>query len=197
MKKLLYIIYIIAIKTLILKILKTQMAKGTKLSVFEKGEITALKRVRKSQREISKALGSSKIVISNYLKSPNKYGTRKLIGRPEKLSPQFKRRIVCNVKKKTSSTSKILKYLVDASCSTRTIRRHLNNEKNEHKKIIHCPRLTMKYKEKRLEYARQYQTMNVENCFLRRKEIQFRQSKWFSEVLARKKISSRELLYKA
>ena len=29
------------------------MAKGTKLSEFEKGEITALKRVRKSQTEIS------------------------------------------------------------------------------------------------------------------------------------------------
>ena len=32
------------------------MAKGTKLSEFEKGNITALKRVGKSQREILKAL---------------------------------------------------------------------------------------------------------------------------------------------
>ena len=30
------------------------MTKGTKLSEFEKGEITALKRVGKSMREISK-----------------------------------------------------------------------------------------------------------------------------------------------
>ena len=70
------------------------MAKGTKLSEFEKSKITALKRVGKSQREISKALGCTKTVICNYLKSPNKYGTRKLTGRPEKLSPQFKKRIV-------------------------------------------------------------------------------------------------------
>ena len=55
------------------------MAKGTKLSEFEKGKITALKRVRKSQREILKALGRSKTIISNYLKSPNKYGIRKII----------------------------------------------------------------------------------------------------------------------
>ena len=75
------------------------MAKGTKLSEFEKGEITALKRVGKSQREISKALGRSKTVICNYLKSP-----RKPTGWPEKLSPLFKRRIVREVKKKTSST---------------------------------------------------------------------------------------------
>ena len=53
------------------------MAKGTKLSEFEKGKITALKRAGKSQREISKALGRSKTVIYNYLKSPNKYGIRK------------------------------------------------------------------------------------------------------------------------
>ena len=63
------------------------MVKGTKLSEFEKGEITALERVVKSQREISKGLGYSKTVICNYLKSPNKYGTRKPTGRPEKLSP--------------------------------------------------------------------------------------------------------------
>ena len=89
-----------------------------------------LKRVGKSQREILKALGCSKTIICNYLKSPNKYGTRKPTGRPEKLSPQFNRRIVCKVKKKTWSSSKILKSLVDASCSTKTITRHLNNEKN-------------------------------------------------------------------
>ena len=78
------------------------MAKGAKLSEFEKGKITALKRVRKSQREILKVLGCSKTIICNYLKSPNKYGTRKPTGKPEKLSPQFRRRIVREVKKKTS-----------------------------------------------------------------------------------------------
>ena len=53
------------------------MAKGTKLPEFEKGEITTLKRIRKSLREILKVLGCSKTVICNYLKSPNKYQTRK------------------------------------------------------------------------------------------------------------------------
>ena len=54
-------------------------------------------------------------------------------------------------KKKTSSTSTLLKTLVAAPCSTRTIRRHLNKEKIKHKKRIQRPRLTMKHKEKRLE----------------------------------------------
>ena len=96
------------------------MAKGTKLSEFEKSEITAQKSVRKSQRKISKALRYSKTIIRDYLKSPNKYGIRKPTGRPGKLSSQFKRRIVHKVKKKTLSTSKILKSLVNAPCSTRT-----------------------------------------------------------------------------
>ena len=61
------------------------MDKGTKLSEFEKGEITAPKRVGKSQWKISKTLGRSKTVFCNYLKSSNKYGTRKPTGRPEKI----------------------------------------------------------------------------------------------------------------
>ena len=52
------------------------MTKGGKLSEFEKGEITVLKTVGKSQREISKVLGHSNTVICNYLKSSNKYGTK-------------------------------------------------------------------------------------------------------------------------
>ena len=150
-------------------------------------------------RKILKALGCSKTVICNHLKSSNKYGIRKPTGRPEKLSPQFKRRIVHKVKKKTSSTLKILKSLVDAPCSTRAIRRHLNNEKIKHKKRIHRLRLTMKDKRKRLEYAHQYQTISAKmskSCFLQQKEIQFRWSRWLSEVLARKKFSRRELLNK-
>ena len=44
------------------------MAKGIKLSEFEKGDIKTLKSARKSQREISKALGRSRIIICDYLK---------------------------------------------------------------------------------------------------------------------------------
>ena len=82
------------------------MAKGTKFSEFEKGEITVLKRVKKSQREISKALGCTKTVIWYYLKSLNKYGTRKLTGRLEKWSPQFKIRIVRDIKRKLRQRQK-------------------------------------------------------------------------------------------
>ena len=72
------------------------MTKGTTLSEFEKGEITALIKVGKFQRKISKSLGCSKTAICNYVKSPNKHSTRKQTSRPEK----FKRRIVHKVKSK-------------------------------------------------------------------------------------------------
>ena len=101
---------------------------------------------------------------------------KKTTGRPEKLSPQFKRRIVCEVKRKISSTSKILKSLVDDPCSTRTIRRHLNNEKIKHEKRIHRPRLTMKHKEKWLEYAHQYQMMTAKEWW----KVVFLDAKKFS-----------------
>ena len=52
------------------------MAKGTNYWNLKKAEITVLKGVRKSQRNL-KALVFSKTVICNCLKSPNKYGTRK------------------------------------------------------------------------------------------------------------------------
>ena len=135
------------------------MSKGTKSSEFE---ITALKRVGKPQREISKALGRSKTVICNCLKSPKKYGTRKPTDRLEKLSPQFKKGIVCEVKK-NSSTSKMLKSLVDALCSTTTIRRHLNNKKIKQKKRIHHQRLTIRHKKKRLKYPHPYQPWVLKN----------------------------------
>ena len=67
-----------AIKTVILKILKTQMAKGTKLSEFQKGGITSLK-VGKSQKEISKALGRSKFAITRKVQISMKQEKR-LIG---------------------------------------------------------------------------------------------------------------------
>ena len=60
----------------------------------------------------------------------------------ENLSPQLKRRIVREVKKKTLSTSKKLKSLVDAPGSTRTIRRHLNDKNIKHKERIHRPTST-------------------------------------------------------
>ena len=88
------------------------MAKGIKLSEFEKGEITPLKRVGKSQKEISKALGRSRTVICNYLKSTNKYETSKPTGRREELKKKElkKKENFVNVKNSEISTRCFLQY---------------------------------------------------------------------------------------
>ena len=59
----------------------------------------------------------------------------------------------------------------------------------------------MKNKEKRLEYARQYQNMSASEWwkvdFSDENKIHFKRSRWISEVLAHKKISRRELFNKS
>ena len=83
---------------------------------------------------------------------------------------------------------------MDAPCNTRTIRRHLNNKKIKHKKRIHRTRLTMKHKEKLLEYVNPYQTMNAKEW----QKVVFSDEKKFnlnsSEVLVCKRFSRRESL---
>ena len=171
------------------------MAKGTKLSEFEKGEITALKRVRKPQREILKALGCSKTVICNYLKSPNKYEARKPTDRLEKLSSQFLEKNCSRNKKENFVNMKNIENSIES------IRKHLNNEEIKHKKRISRPRLTMKHREKWLEYARQYQTMSTKEwrkvVFSDEKKFNLDNPDDFQKDLYAKKISRRELLNKA
>ena len=86
------------------------MAKGTKLSEFEKGEITALKRVGKSQRGISKALGCSKTVICNDLKSSNQYGTIKPTGKSENYHHKSREELFVNIKNIEISSGLSLQY---------------------------------------------------------------------------------------
>ena len=79
---------------------------------------------------------------------------------------------------------------------TKTIKRHLNNEeiKNLSSKVNY---------EAQIETIELCSSLYNHEClrmtksdFLGRKEIQFRRSKWLSEVLLRKRCSRRELLIK-
>ena len=110
------------------------MAKETRLSEFEQGEITTLKRVGKYQKEILQALGRSKTITCNCLKSPNKYRTRKLTARQKTIITTIREKNCSRSKKENSSISKILKSLVDALRCTRTMRNHFNNKKSKQKK---------------------------------------------------------------
>ena len=90
---------------------------------------------------------------------------------------------------------------MDSPYSTRAIRRNINNEKIKHKKKIHRPRLTMKHKEKRLEYARQNQTMSGKDwrkvVFSNEKKFNLDGSDGFQKYWDAKKKNIRESFNKA
>ena len=86
---------------------------------------------------------------------------RKIDWQARKIITMIQEKNCLRSKKEKSSTSNILKSLVDAPGSTRTIRTYLNNNKIKHQKRIHRPKLTMKHKNNRLEYVHQCQNMNV------------------------------------
>ena len=74
------------------------MAKGTKLSEFEEGEITALKRVGKSQREILKDAVKLTSAIIWKVKISMKNKKKRLVGKRTKVIKQTAYRQ--NIKKK-------------------------------------------------------------------------------------------------
>ena len=75
------------------------MTKGTKLFEFEKGKITALKRVGKSQMKILKALGCSKPLSEITWKVQIRMKQENRLAGQKNISLQPKRRIDREVKK--------------------------------------------------------------------------------------------------
>ena len=69
------------------------MAKGTKLTEFEKGQIVTLHAQNKSNRWIATQIGRSETVVRGFLKSPQQYGTKKSPGRPKILKKRDIRRL--------------------------------------------------------------------------------------------------------
>ena len=74
------------------------MGRGNSLTVHEKGMIDAFEKDGHSQREIAKKINRTRYAVNNYIKNKNKT-PKKILGRPEKLSPRNKRDIIRNVRK--------------------------------------------------------------------------------------------------
>lgn len=132
------------------------MPKGTKLSEFEKGQITVYNQQGKSNREIGILLGRSHDLVNKFVKNPEGYGTRKSSGRPCKLSERDKRRIYRTASNSTKNSIQIKREL-DLDVSSWTIRRAISKNSNlVRRKMKRAPALTQDHKRRRVEFARQH-----------------------------------------
>ena len=133
--------------------------RKTKLNDFERGRIFELNRMGVSIKKISKIIGRSRNAISSCIK--NKNSVTSSPGRPQKITPSLSRRILKVVKRNTSISSQKIKDETGANCSPLTIRRHLKSKGYVNKKRVCRPLLLQRHKEKRMIYAKKYQTWDV------------------------------------
>lgn len=131
------------------------MAKGSKLSEFEKGKILAFTDAGKSKREIGRLLGRSDRVIRNFMADQAGYGQKRTRGVTRKLSDRDARKICQEASNSTKRCSQIKRDL-NLDISSETIRRTIL--KNPHlvsRKMKRAQALTAYHKGSRLEFARQ------------------------------------------
>lgn len=130
------------------------MPRGKTLTEKEKGAIEAYWKSGESMRAIARKINRSHHVVQNFLANPAEYGTKKHPGRPSKLSPRDKRKIIATASNTTKSLTQI-RNDCNLNVSRETIRRVLKNSPNiVRSKMLTAPLLTPFHKEKRLEFAR-------------------------------------------
>ncbi|CDF32775.1 unnamed protein product [Chondrus crispus] len=87
------------------------MPKGKQLTDMEKRQILVLHNECLSVREIAESINRSKTVVHNFIKNPQEYRSKKRSGRPPKLMPALKRRVIREVSKGEKSANQICKAL--------------------------------------------------------------------------------------
>lgn len=139
------------------------MPRGTQLSEFEKGQIKAFSEGGYSQTQIAKEIGRSRHVVQNFIKLGDEYGSKNhRFGRPRALSNREERE-VWNMLATGDKSLREVQREASKKVSYGTIWNTAH--KSEHlvyeKKAVK-PFLTDEHKEKRLDFAKRYQTWDKE-----------------------------------
>ena len=138
------------------------MPRAIKLTESERRSILELHKKNISHRKIARKINRSKTVITNFLKDPLKYGSKKRTGPRKKVDERTKRHIIRAASNKSISCANIIKDLC-LKMSRWTINRVIKRSnilKNMKKK--HSPALTTVHKDLRLTWARDHMTWNNE-----------------------------------
>ena len=132
------------------------MGKGKCLSVYEQGQIRALKGEKKSISYIALKLGRSRAAITRYLRQGAAYGKTPRSGRPCVISPRKAKAIVKVAKNKSTTVNKI-KAILKLKVSKNTILRLLKRKGAlKLRKIKRKPVLTDLHKANRVQFAKKY-----------------------------------------
>ena len=102
------------------------MPRGKSLSEQEKGQIIAYQSTGMTNRQIATKISRCHVVVNNFLKNSESYGTKKCGGPKPKLKPRDKRRIVAAASNSTISCRSIKENL-DLNVSPETVRRVINS----------------------------------------------------------------------
>lgn len=131
------------------------MGRGKRLSLIERGKISAYADQGKSKRWIGRKIGRSEKVVRNLLKDETNYGSKKTgPKKPTKVTPRLRRQIIKSVSNQVTSSAKV-KSELGLDISARTIRDVIKKDPSiRYEKMKTKPKLTSEHKEKRLSFAR-------------------------------------------
>jgi transposase len=134
------------------------MPRGTTLSEYEKGQISALSAAGKCQTEIARHLGRSRHVVASFLRDPSAYNTTKRPGRPPMISPTTTRALFRQASQGRSSARE-LKDELNLPIGVRRVQRLLATNPNfKYTKRKACPKITERHRVNRVKWATEHVT---------------------------------------
>jgi IS30 family transposase len=135
------------------------MGRAKLLSMRERGKIEAYVELKLSKRDIARRIRRSAHQVTTFLQKGTKYGTN-FKGRTRATSRYDERRLL-RAASQSHKSSRKLKYELELTASSRTIRRRIQNSQHLRRmKMLKKPPLTKSHKPDRLNFCKRYMGWN-------------------------------------